>query len=86
MNTRRTFLKHSLVVASPLIVSPALLGAQTPGNHIIVAFVGTGNQGMGLLNRFLARDLGNVLAVCDVNEGSDGYKEPERTLVLIAMT
>ncbi|WP_146455644.1 Gfo/Idh/MocA family protein [Rubripirellula tenax] len=32
---------------------------------------------MGMLKRFLAADLGNVLAVCDVNEGSHGYKEPD---------
>ncbi|QDV47635.1 Glucose--fructose oxidoreductase precursor [Stieleria neptunia] len=77
MTSRRQFLQQSLAVAAPLIVSPAVLGADSPGNRINVAFIGTGNQGMGLLKRFLARDLGNVLAVCDVNEGSFGYKEPE---------
>lgn len=77
MNTRRKFLKQSLVIASPLVVGSTVLGADSPSNRINVAFIGTGNQGMGLLKRFLARDLGNVLAVCDVNEGSTGYKEPE---------
>ena len=77
MTSRRQFLQQSLAVAAPLVVSPAVLGADSPGNRINVAFIGTGNQGMGLLKRFLARDLGNVLAVCDVNEGSFGYKEPD---------
>ena len=54
-----------------------VFSADAPSNRINVGFIGTGNQGMGLLKRFLAADLGNVLAVCDVNEGSTGYKEPE---------
>jgi predicted dehydrogenase len=74
---RRQFFKQSLAVTAPLVVSPAVFGANAPGNRVNVAFIGTGNQGMGLLKRFLAADLGNVLAVCDVNEGSTGYKEPE---------
>lgn len=78
MKNRRSFLKTSIVAAaSPLIVNSSVFGANAPGNRINVAFIGTGNQGIGLLKRFLARDLGNVLAVCDVNEGSTGYKEPE---------
>ncbi len=48
-----------------------------PGDRVRVGFIGTGNQGMGLLKRFLAADLGDVVAVCDVNQGSTGYKEPD---------
>ncbi|MGB7328669.1 MAG: Gfo/Idh/MocA family oxidoreductase [Rubripirellula sp.] len=77
MNNRRDFLKSSAAVAAPLLVSSRVLSADAPSNRINVAFIGTGNQGMGMLKRFLAADLGNVLAVCDVNEGSTGYKEPE---------
>ena len=77
MNDRRVFMKQSLAVATPLILSPKLFGDDAPSERINVGFIGTGNQGMGLLKRFLARDLGNVLAVCDVNEGSYGYKEEE---------
>jgi predicted dehydrogenase len=77
MSNRRLFLKQSLAVAVPLVVSPSVFGATAPSERINVGFIGTGNQGMGMLKRFLARDLGNVLAVCDVNEGSYGYKEPE---------
>ncbi|TWU46410.1 Gfo/Idh/MocA family oxidoreductase [Rubripirellula reticaptiva] len=77
MNNRRDFLKSSAAVAAPLLVSARCFSADAPSNRINVAFIGTGNQGMGMLKRFLAADLGNVLAVCDVNEGSYGYKEPE---------
>jgi predicted dehydrogenase len=77
MTTRRQFLQTSLVIAAPLVVSSSVFSAESPSNRINVAFIGTGNQGMGLLKRFLAADLGNVLAVCDVNQGSTGYKEPE---------
>jgi len=78
MSSRRVFLKQSAAALSvPLIVSPTVFGADAPSERINVGFIGTGNQGMGLLKRFLNRDLGNVLAVCDVNEGSFGYKKPE---------
>ena len=77
MSDRRNFLKQSAALSIPLIVSPNVFGATAPSERINVGFIGTGNQGMGLLKRFIARDLGNVLAVCDVNEGSFGYKKPE---------
>lgn len=76
-STRRVFIQQSLAITTPLIVGSSALSANAPSNRINVAFIGTGNQGMGLLKRFLAADLGNVLAVCDVNEGSFGYKDPE---------
>jgi predicted dehydrogenase len=75
MTHRRSFLKGA-AVAAPLILSSPRLGRAASSNRINVGFIGTGNQGMGLLKRFLAADLGNVVAVCDVNEGSLGYKEP----------
>lgn len=82
MTNRRQFLRTTAAVSAPLILSRSVLSddrsnAGDPSNRINVGFIGTGNQGMGLLKRFLAADLGNVLAVCDVNEGSTGYKEPE---------
>jgi len=77
MRTRRQFLQTSAAIAAPLFVRSSAFSADAPSNRINVAFIGTGNQGMGMLKRFLAADLGNVLAVCDLNEGSLGYKEPE---------
>lgn len=74
---RRQFLKHTAAVSAPLIIRWSAWGADSPSNRIRVGFIGTGNQGMSLLKRFLAADLGDVLAVCDVNEGSTGYREPD---------
>ncbi|TWU31176.1 Gfo/Idh/MocA family protein [Novipirellula artificiosorum] len=51
--------------------------AGSVNDRLNVAFIGVGNQGMGLLKRFLAADLGNVAMVCDVNRGSYGYKEED---------
>jgi len=48
-----------------------------PSDRVRIGFIGTGNQGMGLLTRFLSADLGQVVAVCDVNQGSYGYKEDD---------
>jgi predicted dehydrogenase len=78
MTNRRRFLKQaSAAIAAPTVIGATAFSADAPSNRVNVAFIGTGNQGMGMLKRFLAADLGNVLAVCDVNEGSLGYKEPE---------
>jgi predicted dehydrogenase len=48
-----------------------------PNERVRIAFIGTGNQGMLLLNNVLKFDLADVVAVCDVNQGSYGYKEEQ---------
>ncbi len=77
MTSRRNFLKQSAAFSAPMVASRSLLAANAPSDRVNVGFIGTGNQGMGMLKRFLAADLGNVVAVCDVNQGSKGYKEPD---------
>ncbi len=77
MKSRRNFLKQSIVYSAPMVASRSLFSADAPSNRVNAAFIGTGNQGMGMLKRFLAADLGDVVAVCDVNQGSKGYKEPD---------
>ena len=76
--TRRSFLFASACTAA---AGPAALRAQTKAadrnDRLQVGFIGTGNQGMGLLKRFLQWDLGDVVAVCDVNAGSYGYKQED---------
>lgn len=87
MNTRKPthgtvphrLTRRSVVAATATtgLVLPlgGIASAQAAGDRVRVAFIGTGNQGMGLLKRFLKFDLGQVVAVCDVNEGSYGYKD-----------
>lgn len=77
--TRRSFLASSAITgaaaAVPWVITRPVRGEKAASARVNVAFIGTGNQGMGLLKRFLKWDLGNVVAVCDVNRGSLGYKE-----------
>ena len=79
-STRRTFLKSAAgaLAASPLLITHPLRGKESPLNRLNVGFVGTGNQGMGLLTRVVQKlPEARVVAVCDVNRGSTGYKEPD---------
>ena len=71
--SRRTFL--GACGASALASRWSYAGS--PNGELTVAFVGTGNQGMGLLKRVLKWNLARVVAVCDVNQGSFGYRETE---------
>ncbi len=80
MRSRRRFLQQvataPLAVGTPLVTAARGFATEAPSDRLNVAFIGTGHQGMALLKRFVTADLGNVLAVCDVNEGSTGYKDP----------
>ncbi|MCC6356146.1 MAG: Gfo/Idh/MocA family oxidoreductase [Verrucomicrobiae bacterium] len=90
MIARRQFLARlGAACAAPQIIPTSVLGQRAPSNRINVAVIGTGNQGTQDLNAFLAEDDVQVVAVCDVNRGSHGYKteqqflgrEPARQLV-----
>ena len=75
---RRSFLKATALTAltAPYIVPSSVFGTSPPSNRITVGCVGVGNQGLPNLQRFLKQDDCQVLAVCDVNRGSNGYKGP----------
>src|SRR5262245_39265062 len=77
--SRRSFLKTTAAtaaIAAPYFVPSRLFGANAPSNRINVACIGVGNQGYPNLLRFLKQSSCQVVAVCDVNRGSYGYKEP----------
>src|SRR4051812_50199723 len=77
--SRHSFLKTSATaatIAAPYFVPASVFGASAPSNRINVGCIGVGNQGFPNLQRFLKFDDCQVVAVCDVNRGSDGYKEP----------
>ena len=77
--SRRSFLKTTAAVttlAAPYYVPASVFGASAPSDRIAVGCIGVGNQGLPNLQRFLKFDDCQVLAVCDVNRGSNGYKEP----------
>jgi len=74
---RRTFLGTAFSAAAgwglPTLVPHSVLGQNAPGNRIHVGFIGLGNQSTIDLPAFLGHADVQVLAVCDVNTGSDGY-------------
>ena len=78
---RRGFLKAACVAATaPWVVPSSVLGAGAPSNRINVACIGTGNQGSGILKRFLKNEDVQVVAVCDVNTASYGYRDESQYL------
>jgi predicted dehydrogenase len=77
--SRREFVKSAAgaaVLAAPYIVPSSVFGGEAPSNRINVGCIGVGNQGFPNLQRFLKQKGCHVVAVCDVNRGSHGYKEP----------
>ena len=86
--TRREFLQKASATAAasaltagsaaPMVVPASVFGAAAPSNRITVACIGTGNQGFGILGKFLKQPGSQVVAVCDVNRGSFGYKNDKQ--------
>ena len=74
--SRRQFAAATAALAAPYFVPASVFGANSPSNRISVACIGVGNQGFPMMQRFLSQPLCQVVAVCDVNRGSYGYKEP----------
>ncbi len=76
--SRRDFIKTSALAAAataPYFAPASVFGANAPSNRITLGCIGVGNQGFPVMTRFLDNDQCQVLAVCDVNRGSNGYKE-----------
>jgi predicted dehydrogenase len=61
-------------------VPSAVLSATAPSKRINVAVIGNGNQSTLDIPGFLAQDDVRVVAVCDVNRASYGYKTPDQFL------
>src|SRR5262245_11620179 len=77
--TRREFVKATAAgagLAAPYTGPRTVFGKSAPSDRINVAFIGVGNQGTFNLAKFLVHPDCQLLAVCDVNRGSAGYKEP----------
>ena len=82
--TRREFLKTaaalSVTAGGPLLVPSSVFGAAAPSNRIHIGFIGCGNQSTIDLPAFLGHDDCQVVAVCDVNTASFGYRTPQQFL------
>jgi predicted dehydrogenase len=94
--SRRGFLNATLQgmaagFAFPAIVPDSALGLSgkvAPSNRVMLAVIGTGNQGFNDIRSFLKDERVQIVAVCDVNRESLGYwdgklggREPARRLV-----
>ncbi|HEX7086431.1 MAG TPA: Gfo/Idh/MocA family oxidoreductase, partial [Vicinamibacterales bacterium] len=75
--SRRAALKTVGLAAGWTIVPRTVLGrGQTPpSDRLTLACVGVGSQGLRVMMNFLRHDDVRVVAVCDVNRGSDDYSE-----------
>lgn len=69
MNSRRQFLKSSIVVGFPAIVPASVFGAAAPSNRIQVAQIGCGRIARGSEIPGILRnsDLARYVAVCDLD-------------------
>ena len=80
--SRRNFLKAGAVGASAMAFAPSVLASRLPaaigrgkkkpaGNgKVDVAFIGIGNRGREVFEKFQATGLVNVIALCDVDMGA----------------
>jgi predicted dehydrogenase len=79
--TRRQFVKTaSAAMSLPWLVPSTIFGANPPSDRIHVGIIGAGNQSLEDVPAFLRQPDVQILAVCDVNTASHGYKTPEQFL------
>ncbi len=72
--SRRDFLKGAGALAAFSIMPARLLGQFAPSNRINVAMIGCGNQSTIDTRAFLFEPDTQIVALCDVNRASYGYK------------
>jgi predicted dehydrogenase len=77
---RRDFLRATAMLAAPLLLPASVFGQNAPSNRINVGIIGCGNQSTVDLPAFLGHDDVQVMAVCDVNNASYGYKDRKQFL------
>lgn len=94
---RRDFLKRAAGMAAgavlwgPALIPGSVLSANAPSRRITLGFIGVGGQGISNLRGFIANPDVQVVAVCDVETGSNEYgsyfwgrdlgREPARKIV-----
>ena len=77
---RRDFLKTSAAVGAAYLVPASVLGANAPGNRINVGVIGTGTRGTPDMQVFMGNDDVQVVAICDVNCASYGYRDETKLM------
>ncbi len=92
--SRRAFLRSTATLAAaafsaPLIVPSSVFGQNAPSNRITLGILGCGNQSTVDIPEWLKNDDCQIVAVCDVNKASFGYRsdtqflgrEPQRDFI-----
>jgi len=80
LSSRRGFLRTSAALAVPFIVPASVFGRNAPSNRIQLAIIGCGNQSTVDIPEWLKNDDCQIVAVCDVNRASRGYRSEEQFL------
>ncbi|OQW97108.1 MAG: hypothetical protein BWK77_02640 [Verrucomicrobia bacterium A1] len=79
--SRRDFLKQAAMFAAAPAFLPALArGGSGPNSRVTMAILGCGNQAAEDLKSWLPLPNLQIVAVCDVNRASYGYKTPQQFL------
>lgn len=81
---RRDFLKAAgataLAAGAPLVLPASVFGRTAPSNRINVGVIGLGTRGIPDMQLFMRNDDVQVVAICDVNTASKGYRDEERVM------
>ncbi|MCA9230367.1 MAG: Gfo/Idh/MocA family oxidoreductase [Planctomycetales bacterium] len=85
--SRRSFLKSAAgvsatAIAGPVIVPRSVFGANAPSNRITVGVIGLGTRGIPDMQLFMQNDDVQVVALCDVNRSSKGYRDENAVMGL----
>ncbi len=80
--SRRGFLRAAAAsaIGFPMIVRAQTLGQNAPSKRITMGIIGCGNQCAEDLKQWLPMEDLQIVAVCDVNRGSFGYKTDKQFL------
>ncbi|MBM3888975.1 MAG: Gfo/Idh/MocA family oxidoreductase, partial [Verrucomicrobia bacterium] len=83
--SRRDFLRSSAALAAgalagPCIVPASVFGQNAPSKRITLGIIGCGNQSTVDIPEFLKNDGCQIVAVCDVNRASHGYRDEKQFL------
>lgn len=77
--SRRGFLRRaaaaSATVAAPYFAPSRVFGAAAPSNRLAVGVIGLGTRGTPDMKIFMRNPDVQIVAICDVNRASDGYRD-----------
>ena len=69
MNSRRTFVKNTVIAGTGLALAPSFMSAGIQQNSTVqIGLIGVGLRGTNHLNNLLLRDDVSIRAICDIDE------------------